>query len=264
MNEKKTMSIKELKRLSRGQLIGKYTIAIIASLIITSLNYLILMIEVAVLGDSTTAFFTGLLIDLIVSLLFGIFTFGESYFFLKIARHSSDLSIGDIFIGFKGLSDRAILIQSVFTLLSFLGNIPSILMAVNLIIVPDEYYIYFNYGVLLLQALLVFFSRFYFGLAFYVLADHQSMSALDALKESVVLMKKQKGRLLLVYLSSIPLALVSIMACGVGFLWFNVYFNTLLANFYLDTTGEKPYAPGNDQNPTAGPSDDSPTLDIRL
>ena len=77
-------------------------------------------------------------------------------------------------------------------------------------------------------------------------------------------MKKKKGRLALTYLSCIPLFIVSLLACGIGVLWFAPFFQTLLANFYLDLIKEEPWTPKNFNTPTNSPGNDSPTLDIRL
>lgn len=261
MNERKNAPLRDLKRLASGQLIGKYGIAILAILIVSFVNYLAFMIELRVLGNSTSTYVIGLLVELIVDLLFGIIVYGQSVFFLNLARNKEPLSASLVFSGFKGLSDKAILIQSVFTGFTFLGTIPSILLHFGVVRVPEKYDLIFSYGVLGLQMIIMFFAKLYFGQAFFVLADNPNLSAGEILKKSLELMKNKKGRLFLIYLSSLPLALISVFACCIGYLWFAVYFETLRAYFYLDLIGEDPKAPF---STTAGPSDGSTTLDIHL
>ncbi len=78
-------------------------------------------------------------------------------------------------------------------------------------------------------------------------------------------MKNKKGKLLLTYLSTIPLLIVSFLSLGIGLLWFMPYYNNLLANFYLDAIGEDAWDPEHYvESTTKPPEDDSPTLDIRL
>lgn len=239
MNDNKdSLSNKELKAISRAQLLGKYNIAILVTLTVEILSYLVMMIELRVIGDNTAGYLTGLVIDFIVSLLFGVFTYGEAVFFLKLVRGENPLSVKYLFAGFSTVADKAILIKSVYAGISFLGLIPQVLMHFNLIIVPDEYYFFFAYGVLLLQMLLQFLTGLYLGLSYYILADHPEMSAKEILAESLKLMKNKKGKLFTAYLSLIPLCIVSICACGIGIFWFSVFLQTLLANFYLDVIGE--------------------------
>ncbi|MCR4961866.1 MAG: DUF975 family protein [Lachnospiraceae bacterium] len=263
--EKQKFMIKELRAFARGQLIGKYGVSILAILVVASIYYTAALIEASVVGDSTPGYVTGLVIDVVIQLLFGIFAYGRSVYFLKIARGDKSLSAADLFSGLKGVTDKAILIQAVFTAFAFLGIIPSLLLHFRLIIVPDEYFYYFSYGVLLLQALLSFLACLYFGLSFYLLSDDKEADVRDILKKSMELMKGKKGRLLAIYLSSIPLAILSLCACGIGTLWFGVFFETLIADFYLDTIGEHPYDPTAVKVlPTQNPSDGSSTLDIHL
>ena len=48
------------------------------------------------------------------------------------------------------------------------------------------------------------------------------------------LMSGHKGRLLRLYISFIPLVLVSVFSCGIAMLWVMPYMNAALAEFYLD------------------------------
>ena len=268
MNEGyKKKSISELYALARGQLIGKYSVAIFMTVTISLINVLLSFLTSAnTITSTATGYLTNLLITIIVDLLLGVVSYGQNVFYLNIAR-GKVAGISDIFSGFKGLIDKTILIRSVFTVVSFLALIPSILIHFNVIFIPVEYMFWANAAILGLQLLLLFLAGLYFGLSYYILSDHPDWSVPAILSESLMLMKKKKGRLTLVYLRAIPLFIVSLLACGVGILWFMPFFNALLADFYLDATSEEAYDPErpapSDQGPTQNPSG-SPTLDIRL
>lgn len=266
MNEGyKTKKVKELSAYARSQLIGRYPIAILATLLVTVIEIAATAISQGnVLESSTSGYLLSLLITIIVDLLLGILVFGQANFYLKIARGDETASMGDLFRGIKGLTDKSILTQSVFTGFSVLSLIPAILINFGWVYLPEEYSKYTYIGVTALELIILFISKLYFGMSFYVLADHPKWSVPEILRESLLIMKKKKGRLLLVYLSIIPLFLLSFLACGIGLLWFAPFFNTLLANFYLDAVKEEAWSPIRMNDPKPPRGDDSPTLDIRL
>ena len=268
MNEGyKKKSITQLYALARGQLIGKYPIAILVTVTISMINVLLSFLTGAnTITSNAAGYLTNLLITVVVDLLLGVIIYGQHVFYLNISRGKA-AGVTDIISGFRGLIDKTILIRSIFTAVSFLSLIPSILIHFNVVFVPVEYMVWANFGMLVLQLLLIFCANLYFGLSYYLLSDHPDWSVPAILSESLILMKKKKGRLTLVYLRAIPLLIVSLLAFGVGMLWFMPFFNALMADFYLDATSEEAYdperpAPSN-EGPTQNPSG-SPTLDIRL
>ena len=78
----------------------------------------------------------------------------------------------------------------------------------------------------------------FFGLADYLLLDNTEMSAMEAMRESLRLMKGNKGRLFCMDLSFIPLMLLCVLSCYVGFLWLTPYMRAAETIFYMDVTGE--------------------------
>jgi uncharacterized membrane protein len=261
----KSKKIRELAADARGQLIGKYGVAILATLIVSSIEILLTLFSQGnSITISTTCYLMSLVITVIIDLLLGILVFGQANFYLKIARGDESLALMDLFRGIRGLTDKAILVQSIFTGFSVISLIPSVLIHFGVVYIPNEYYYYSFIGVTVLEFIIMFISRLYFGASFYILADHPEWSVPEIFRESIYLMKKKKGRLALTYLSCIPLFIVSLLACGIGVLWFAPFFQTLLANFYLDLIKEEPWTPNKFNKPTNSPGNDSPTLDIRL
>ena len=261
-SEFKSKKIKELSALARGQLTGRFSIAIPAVLIITVIETVASgLTQVNTLSVSETGYLLSIIITLVVDLLMGIFIYGESVFFLKIARGNQEVSFSDIFSGFKGLTDKTIVVQSVFTLFSLLSLVPTLLIHYGLVFIPEEYLPLSYVGRMVLELIILFVCQLYFGMSFYVLSDHPEWTPSEVLRESLLIMHNKKGKLLLTYLSVIPLFIVSILTFGIGIFWFMPYMQTLLANFYLDSVKEDAWSPFNE---TKTPSDGSTTLDIRL
>lgn len=245
MNELYTpKKIKELSANARAQLIGKYPVAIVATLLISAIELTLTFISQAnVMSSTTSGYLTGLVISLIIDLLLGTLIFGMANFYLKIARGQLDLNFRDLFRAFKGLTDKSILTQCVFTGFSLLALIPSILINFRILTFPEDKYLLLMGGVYLVEMIILFGCKLFFGLSFYILADNPEWSVPDIYRRSLFLMKKKKGKLFLAYLSCLPLLIISFMACGLGVFWFVPFFNTLMANFYLDAIEEEPWTP---------------------
>ena len=62
--------------------------------------------------------------------------------------------------------------------------------------------------------------------------------AIQALKESVRIMRGKKGKLFYLQLSFIGIYLLGAIACGIGLLWVIPYMQVTMANFYRKITGE--------------------------
>ncbi|MGN1180443.1 MAG: DUF975 family protein, partial [Suilimivivens sp.] len=73
-----------------------------------------------------------------------------------------------------------------------------------------------------------------FSQSFYLMLDFPGYSAKDVLVKSNVIMKGNKGRLFYIDLSFIPLFLLGLCTCCIGFLWILPYYQSTRANFYLD------------------------------
>lgn len=70
--------------------------------------------------------------------------------------------------------------------------------------------------------------------AFYMVLDFPNWSAATILKKSFEVMNGQKVRLLLLYISFVPVFLLSLFTCGIALIWVYPYRSMALANLYLD------------------------------
>lgn len=68
--------------------------------------------------------------------------------------------------------------------------------------------------------------------------DHPSISAKNAIKESVFMMKGRKWKLIRIYLSFIGLDLLALLSFGIGLFFINPYKSTVLTLFYMEACGE--------------------------
>lgn len=241
----KETSIRELKATARAQLIGRYGTAIPAILLITAIQLIIMfMTDSGNTGGSAASYLLRYVISLIVDLLTGILIYGRACFFLKVAGCSNELSVKDIFAGFKANMDKAIMIQIPFTVVAVLCTAPIVLMNLGMMQPLFGGYSLTIIIMNLIQIVAILVARLYLGLAFYVLADRPDIEAIDALKESLRLMEGRKLRLVIIALSMIPLLIGAVLALMVGVLWYEAYLRTLLADFYLEAKGEALLIPG--------------------
>ena len=69
--------------------------------------------------------------------------------------------------------------------------------------------------------------------SYFVLAEDNSKSITECMKESARIMNGYKWDFFVLQLSFIGWAILSIISCGIGFLWLSPYYSLTTANFYL-------------------------------
>lgn len=129
---------------------------------------------------------------------------GSAMLFLQIMR-TKEGDFGTAFKGFNRFGDALVagLLEALFIILwSLLFIIPGIVAAYS------------------------------YQMTFYILADNPEMSGLEALKASKKLMKGHKFDLFVLELSFLGWILLSILTCGILFIWVIPYMNLATTNFY--------------------------------
>lgn len=217
------MYSKDFKTLSLNQLRGKWGAVILAMLVSMLISFAASSISriPTVLGNIAQytdgaaqiilAFFalvTMLLAAVIGLLVGGCLIYGVSTYTLKLVRYG-ETNISYIFCGFSyGISTMLrstllLLLQSVFIFLwSLLLIIPGIIANLS------------------------------YSQAFYILADNDDISALDAIRQSKQMMRGYKGRLFCLELSFIGWALLCVLTFGIGYIFLAPYVQTSFANFH--------------------------------
>lgn len=135
----------------------------------------------------------------------GPIAFGLCFFFLNFVRNNTE-KIEDLFAGFKFFGNTFVLnlVMGIFILLwSLLLIVPGIIAAIS------------------------------YSMSFYILCDNPEMDALEALRQSKELMNGNKEAFFSFWLSFLGWFILSILSCGIGFLFSVPYYRVAKTNFYL-------------------------------
>ncbi len=262
---KKWKTSSELKAMAKEQLLGNYGVAAGAFVIFYGIIFAVIMLVymavittviagtlapgTAAMTDEAMLLTNGFTspwyyvaiyaVSAVLSALMGTLVVGFSNVCLKIARGQKP-RIADLFYCYSHHPDKVIIIYL-------------IIYAVSLILLlPSEITSYFAVGnggytgmsfllwsilYIIGMVLSVIFSMMVSQVGFLYLDDPQTPS-IDFFKQSIALMKGNKGRLFYVTLSLIGWYLLVLVSCGIAAFWVMPYQNVILADFYRDLKGE--------------------------
>lgn len=180
----------------------------------------------------------------IVNLIFvGALSFGISRFFIKLVRRNSP-RIEDLFEGFKilGTTILAHIVLSIFKflwyslatiLIVFLGIVGTFVFNNQIYTEAQLATSILGFGALSLiiyVGISIFLNRY--ALTYYILSDNRGLEVMDSVNKSVELMKGNKIRLFLLYLSFIGWYVLGVISFGIGFIWILPYVEATIAEFY--------------------------------
>lgn len=187
----------------------------------------------------------------IVNLIFvGALSFGISRFFIKLVRRNNP-RIEDLFDGFKILGTTILtnIALSVFIFLWYaLATIAILLLGIGgTFIFNNKTYTegtlatsilgFLTLSLIIYIGVSIFLNRY--ALTYYILSDNRNLGVMDSINKSVELMKGNKIRLFLLYLSFIGWYALGIISFGIGFIWILPYVEATIAEFYNSLA--KPY-----------------------
>lgn len=231
---KQYKSSAELKAYAKESLMGKYNIAIISSILYLVFIFLadeFSFVFQAIPGVAGKILYYASLF--LVTIFTGFFAYGFSLIFLKIACNVP-AKISDLFQGFSSCPKKILAVQTFRTLITFAFCIP--VYVFNELFDTESFQNYIGlyfvlYGIALLGQFLV---MLYYNQVFFVMLDFPEYGAKKALAFSRKLMKGRKASFIYLMVSFIPLFLLGMITCCIGFLWLIPYMQTVLAWFYLD------------------------------
>ncbi|WP_408069946.1 DUF975 family protein [Butyrivibrio sp. JL13D10] len=237
---KKLKSTKTLKAIARERLLGHYGTTISALILYRFISFLIVNIIVgAIIPNNLITYLIYFGATILVNLFFGVFESGIAYLFMNIV-YGQSASVGDLFHGFQNHPDKAIILQIPIAVMDTLTMIPiqvlSVILATNAKI-PGNINPQITFtvvGIIAVLVILNIYVRLMFSQSYYILQDFPEKSATSILKTSARLMKGNKGKLFLLYLSFIPMGLIGMLACFIPFFWVTAYLVTSDAAFYQD------------------------------
>lgn len=194
-----SINISELMKSSKNDLEGKWGLAIGTFLI-----FILLSLAIQVVAEKTP------MLGIISIAISGPFALGLSRFALNISRNK-DAALEDSFSGFANFLNA---------FLAYIMTTIIVLGGMILLIVP---------GIIAAMAL---------SMTFFIMADDNSISAIDALKKSHHMMDGYKMDYFLLALRYLGLAILCLLTLGIGFLWLMPYMYVTNAKFYEMIKGD--------------------------
>lgn len=188
-------TIRECKDLAVASLSGKWGSSAVAVLVFVLIYYGVYFAIEFGIYEGVGSIFMLLMLPMV---------WGMAVYFLKIARSEKD-DLGLLFEGFKDFT-RIFLTKLLQSLYIFLWSL--------LLVVPG---IIKNYS---------------YAMTDFVLADEPEMKYNEAIERSMALMQGHKMDLFILDLSMIGWYILSILTCGIGFLFLGPYYQTSRAHFY--------------------------------
>lgn len=231
-------SSSQLKADAREQLLGKYKTVIFAYLIMQFLLSSCLSIAQSQLNlqslGGSVIYYT---VYLIVTLFGAVFTTGQNYMYLNIAR-GQEFAVRNIWHAFRNLADRCLILQLIILAKMFLCGIPFIAASAALVMTQNYYLSIAVAATLIFFLVTATIISIHYSQVFYLVLDCPTLSARELLAESKSLMKGHKGGYFYLIISFLGVFLLTVLTFGIGTLWVYPYFMSVKANYYLDLTAE--------------------------
>ncbi|MBD5445557.1 MAG: DUF975 family protein [Lachnospiraceae bacterium] len=233
--ESRYKSSAELKAIAKEHMFNKYGTAIGAMVIVSMITMFVSFFSSIFINTSNVVgIILNLLISFVISVLTGLFTSGQRYFYLKISC-DRPVTISDVFYGFKLFPNKAVLIQLYLSICIYVSMLPMTLMSYMVTRNPKNslYMLFYSLAMILYGVVTIILSLVY-SQAFFLLHDFPNYSAKELLAMSRQLMKGSKGRLFYLNVSFFPLLLLGLLSCGIAYLWLIPYMNATASEFFLD------------------------------
>lgn len=223
----------QLKAISRKALDGNWGLPMGANIILGVISFIVIFFITFFTNTTTvTGTITSEFLTYAVSLFISLFGAGITKMTLNISRKQA-YSMKDMLYVFHHNADHFLIVGLVIAGIGFVTGLPVMFMSMNSDI-PVSFILFFSVFDLIISVIIDLFL----GLSTYLLLDHPEMGAMDSMKESIRLMKGNKGRSLYITLSFLPLAFLSVLTCYIGMIWLAPYMDMTMANFYRDIIGE--------------------------
>lgn len=255
MKRKKTSS--ELKAMAKEQLLGNYGIAAGTFAILYGIIFaVVILVYTAIMMSVVTNVAMGLagmtslvsspwympisfLISAILGALMSTLLVGYSNIILKISRGSKP-KVSDLFFCYSHHPDKVIVMYLIVYGVSFLLMLPT--QIINYIMMDSGntsgtifllWAVFYVVGLVLSVIFSMMVAQMY-----YLYIDYPQESSISFVKQSILIMKGNKGRLFYIMLSMIGWYLLIFVSCGIASFWVTPYMAVIIANFYRDLKGE--------------------------
>lgn len=230
----KFLKSSEIKTISRVKMLGKYGTAIGAFLLMRSICFSLM---------NTCTYFAnpdGLIYAVIVfilSLIEGIFVYGEQKIYMQLSCGYETRSF-EVFSGFKGSADRAILATFLNNLILYGG----VLLGVGAFSLPVKKTTGFCIAAgawCVVLAIICINLLLNYSFVMLVMHDYPEMKVIEAFRESRKLMKGRKMAFFGLIISFLPLHLLGVLTFFVGEIFIHPYYKMSVTEFYFDIVKQK-------------------------
>lgn len=228
---------------ARESLQGKWGMAILGMMAAPFMNTIGIMAANSLFpGTGFLAWLLGEAFLMIISLLSMIVSTGYNYMLLNMARGRS-YGPGDLICMFRKGSDGVLTAGLVMALIDTLVMVPFYYL-INMTEPSGgtaEALAAWMQPVMLSMlggTAVGVLVKLPFSMTFYLLADDPQKKGIQALKESVGLMKGHILQFLVLQLSFVPMMILSFVTLYIGLLWIMPYMYASMTAFYMDVTGE--------------------------
>lgn len=233
MNQYKSSA--QLKDMAKDKLLGKYGIVILTVFLsmLINMGVNLFFFFFAPIGGIGALIFS-MALSFGASVVLGVLNAGISFFFLNIACNQN-YSETDLFYGFREQMSKFLKISTVFAAVQFFTLLPYQFFSSVYVTQPDS-----SLNMLLMIGSWVLGMLLYVPLSlsisqsFYLALDFPDLSPGETVRKSMQLMKGHKGRLFYIEMSFLPLMVVSLFSCCIGYLWLVPYMDMTMTYFYLD------------------------------
>lgn len=225
---------KSLKAEARESLLGNLTTAVVSvllyMLVTSTLSELIANFNS---GSALLSLVLSIIVFFVVNTCANMLRIGLDYIFLRLQLRKG-AKIGDLFFAFRRSSDTSVMISAFVALLELFCMLPVILTLS--ILSPEARTAYYPLIVFLLGAgyLGSVAVRIRYAMSMYLFLDYPDIPAGKLIKGGTRLIRGHLIRLFKLYLSFIPLYLLSVLSFGIAGLWVSSYTHAAEAAFYKD------------------------------
>jgi uncharacterized membrane protein len=254
---KNNYELKYLARMQTGRYMGILIGSVLLNLIIS--YGVIDIISSLVPSSGTVGYIINYVVVFIAQVLVSVLDVGVTFIFMKSACNMKS-NIKDLFFGYQHHFGRAVKVGIILVAISSICTIPLEIATIQFTDILDnnaffnsvlggsssdtyellESYSVFAssamkyYVIMFVCSIVSFLLKLPFFPAYYMLLDFPNQSVTEILKKCFEVMHGNKFRLFLMYLSFLPLMLLSVFTFGIALIWVVPYMKMTAANFYLD------------------------------
>lgn len=235
----KNRTIKELKRIARGNLQGNFTNLIRVSISCTLITSLLempfsMMTNEILFSMQNIIYLIALVLIDIGSV---ILTAGQYRLHMSLAR-TKKVPLSEFFIPIKEHTNQFILTELLLFGIYLLALTPAGISLYLICTRSGMLYYLLSLTLLIVSILLGIYLNLTFPLVYFAMLDNAELSMVQALKYTKHMVTSHRKRYLYMQLSFLGMSLLSILSFGIGFLWTQPYMIQTTTLFYLDLKGE--------------------------